>query len=1290
MSESSTSFPSRDPSQTAVIEAVKRTSLTPGTRIRLSVIGGPGTGKTSVAEACVAYLSRNTHARVAYLVQDRRAASAAHNRVAAVSGFMSESVTVSTVASFAYAIVQAYAQAMGRRPPELINGPDVDVRLAEILAEPAVQRVFFHGEQRSEKRNESVFSPDVLSSPSFRAQLREFLMRCQELGYSPAALTKLSVTAEEPTWAALAAVLDAYQYRGTLDSVFQGVASAPDRLDQAQLLGSAATMFRLWGAGGTPGQEADADQDHEAFRAFQFPRPHWDWIIVDDLHNASYSIVPLLSSLADAGASVVTFGDPDSAVQVFRGGVPYLPDLVTRAVNSGGLGCQPMALATRYRGSHVADTMLHHAYNYLHVAGTALGRRARTMVNGSASSNTEPVSADTRSADCVQAYSFVSSAEETMGVARLVEYRHHVVGTPWSQIAVITRSRADHPALRNALMRAGIPVRPIVAQEPLIKTPVVRDVIDVIQAARGIFDAGTYPVDQLAYADQPEYAERTDSEETDSEAASDTASRPIADQPRYPDAVWAELSLVLTNHLVSIAPSVLRHAELLVQLWDDAQEPSAQSRAQHSIGQFGAGARDADVEELGAVDRDEDNEHASHRLAPVMLNLLYSPERIQNVIDFFASHSGASASETPLHIPPLEELKRAGTMLSRVRAAIQGSAAQAEDVLWAAWDASGKAEQWRGQALGSGIQADTASRNLDSMIQVFRVAQRLADRQANVTIDELIQHLESQQLPEDTIARAGNYTDAISLLSPSSSQGLSFDDVFIMGLNDGLWPRLHVRDALLHTAKLLDIRLGRVTESGTQNAERHAFSDLIDDELRQLLFSISRARQHLVLTCVEGDEGTPSRFFRALGIDTEDADQAESSPALEGQVTGVRLTPYVAPRMRRGVQEAVVRLRRILQGSADQGLSPRNTAAGVANAVDAQSVLTENSVRAENQQRAASLLNMLAANGVKEANPHMWVDTFTPSAPQLGDPGERVSPSSIDTILECPMRGLLQSWGASSETNHTAADIGTIIHTVAQNVPDGDPDRVNEEFDRAWNAAFPDPDSHPQVYMLYHDAQTMVAKLARWLSDRADRTNGAGDVRVEMPLSVQVPDLDVALRSRLDRVEVDGRHDAHIYDFKTGSHQNTANQALDNSQLQAYQLILDEALRASSAAGDASDDTGGVDHGTVQQSAGRAAGQPARPKRQAHPNRASAARLNGIASVTGADLVYLRTPSDTAKQVGQPRLDREHVERIKQKIRECSMLFGAQTLPARVGSQCRRCEFATMCPAQFAGKRVVS
>ncbi len=83
-------------------------------------------------------------------------------------GSLSERVGVHTLTAFAYSIVQAYAQAVGRRDPELISGPEEDALLAEILGDADAPIEF-----------PEFVTDDLRATKGFRSQIRDLITRAR-------------------------------------------------------------------------------------------------------------------------------------------------------------------------------------------------------------------------------------------------------------------------------------------------------------------------------------------------------------------------------------------------------------------------------------------------------------------------------------------------------------------------------------------------------------------------------------------------------------------------------------------------------------------------------------------------------------------------------------------------------------------------------------------------------------------------------------------------------------------------------------------------------------------------------------------------------------------------------------------------------------------------------------------------------------------------------------------------------------------------------------------------------
>ena len=1048
---------------------------------RVSVLGAPGTGKTRLLEALVAREAAAPGGRIAVITFDRRAAGALYDSMSLRLGSLSERVGVHTLTAFAYSIVQAYAQAVGRRDPELISGPEEDALLAEILGDADAPIEF-----------PEFVTDDLRATKGFRSQIRDLITRASELGCSSGRLERLGRRLGEPMWVAGAHVLDLYESVTAAQDAFAGSSQSPDRLDHARLVGAATAMLRNW--------DGNVSREPQARR---FSRPRWDWVLVDDVHNAPGSIVALLAELACDGASIVVTGDPDASVQGFRGALASLPGDVTRL-----LGCRPVPLRRRHRAGR-------------RIAGLADRIAGAIRVGGGAIAQREPAPATGE--DLLEGRRFVNGEEENAWIAHTLREAHLLGGTSYADMAVMTRSRSAHAGIRASLVRRGIPVGQIGTDRPLREEPAVAALLDLVRLA-------------------------------------------LPDRDGAPD-----VRDVLAGPMVAIDPLRLRQLGRTLRGWELA----------------GGGERGEEA---------------------LLALVLDGPEAVER-----AAPRGA------------DDLVRAARLVARIRRAYENSRGQAEEVLWAAWDAAGVAEGWRRAALAGGVDADAADSSLDAVIQLFRVAQRMADRDAAVSVEDLLRELQSQDLPQDSIARSGSSVESVTLTTPAASIGREWDILVIAQLQDGLWPNMRLRDAFTHTNRLAQVVSGRDVE-GLDEAEarREAVDDVVDDELRQLHHAVTRAGRRLVLTCVDGEGARPSRFFDLMGFVEPSGETGDASQSAGGSEERAGRT---AEPSGRGAQGCAA-------GEGDGGAPMLREAGPLPARFDAAGLVS--SLRRDalsGDQDAADLLASLARAGFAQADPARWPDALdvTDAEGLADDASVRVSPSRVEILLDCPLRGFLSSIGGEPSDDRRAAEIGTLVHAIAERHPDGTRDELLEAFERAWRFL---PESPGTAEFDRLRARAMVELLAAYLSDY--RLSGAGRARVENPVKAPAGG-GVVLSGKIDRIEPtpDGWK---VVDFKTGKYPVSAKAAQDSVQLQLYQWAVEQ--------------------------------------------------VEGEGSTAGADLVYLGKASRGGPAIRrQGRLDAESRECARQRIHAAAgLLRGGEFAAVASEENCRTCRFAKVCPARNEGR----
>lgn len=1055
---------------------------------RVSLLGAPGTGKSAVVAALVAREAALGR-RIAVLTLDRRAASSLQSAVSLTNGSLSERVSVRSLVSFCYGIVQSYAQAVGRREPELISGPEEDALLSDILADPEAGVEF-----------PDFVDDDLRRQRGFRAQMRDLLTRACELGLSPRRLEDLGREHGEPMWVAGGQLLGLYEGVTTARDALAGAADAPDRLDHAHLVGAATAILRDW--------EANVPGPH--------PRPRWDWVIVEDIHNAPRSVLGLLAELAADGASVVTTGDPDCAVQGFRGGVASLPGDVA-APAPRGLGSRTVPLRQRHRGGPK-------------IAGVADALAEAIRVGGGAVRQRNPKAAERP--DSVSARRFVHPEEEAAAIARAVREARLLRGIPYSEMAVVTRSRSTHPGLRAALVRRGVPVGQIGTDRPLREEPAVDALLSLVRLAL--------------------------------DGASDSA----------------ELVRVVTGPLVGIDPLRLR--------------------------------------QIGRILRGGELARGGSRSESELLSLAAEgPSRLSEVAP-----------------KGIGDLLRAARMLETVREAAERSNRQAEEVLWAAWESSGKAEEWRKAALRGGTAGDAADSALDSVIQLFRVAQRMADRDVDVPVDVVLDELQTHDLPEDSIARAGAAAQTVTLTTPNASIGRQWEFVVVAGLQDGLWPNMRLRDAYTATGRLAQIVTGRDPGAGADGlaGRRQAYEEILDDELRQLHHAVTRANAELLLTCADSEEARPSRFFELMGFVPEELrDAASAGRQGSGDARQSGGSPDVA-----GAQSPSAALDSdgVHHAAAASGRLVLESPRAAEGELDVVGLVADIRRSGAGGREAEEVLARLREAGFRQADRCTWAEALEPTPSRGIEAGGTVvvSPSRVETMLDCPLRGFLSLVGAEDSDDRRTADIGTLVHAIAERSAGASREEIMGDFEASW-ATFDKPEDPMAAQAEYARALILVEGLASYLEDFA---HGGGSAEVERRISVEMED-GVVLSGKIDRVEHDGAA-RRIVDFKTGKHTVSAKQAEDNVQLQLYQWAMGK---------------------------------------------------SGLPADGGAALVYL---GQTLKKTNLPAqreqrpLGPEGKALAEERLRQAGRLLQGGEFPARPSQACRTCRFVSLCPAKSQGR----
>ncbi|MHA6796505.1 ATP-dependent helicase [Pseudonocardia bannensis] len=1093
----------------------------------LRVVGGPGTGKTTLLLASVARRVREgvDPERILLLVGSRRAAGELRERLteqlhvpghhATTGGIRTSRETlVRTVHSYAFGVLRLHAARNDDPPPRLLASAEQDALVRDLLA----------GELAGAAPDSGW--PDrlrpALGLPGFAAELRELLLRAAERGLGPDGLTELGHRHEVPEWVAAGRFFRSYEHVIMLrGAAGRGApqATAP-ALDSAELVSAALDALAA---------------DPELLAAERERVRH---LLVDDAQDLDPQQMELVRALGVTAETTLLAGDPDQAVLNFRGADPA--------------GLRAMEVQT------AVLTVDHRSADELRAAAARLV--ARLPGAGEGRERVAPprdVADESRDPGSVRVRVFSSPASEAGWVADQLRRAHLNDGVPWSEMAVLARStRRALPALRRALVAAGVPISAPPDELPLARQPAVLPLLLVLRAA-------------------------TRPEELDADAATAllTSSLGSGDPMRMRRLRRGLLRL----HAAGQRGGAPDTGDADAGATDAPPASPGAHAAADGAGQNGAGLDGAGLDGAGPSGIAPDHNAARHDTAggnavngaaahATADDLAAEAERSgSDPLLVEALRSAAYGRPDPLAaLPPNETapLRRVGALLATAGAAARDGQS-VEEVLWRVWQQSGLAQRWAEASARGGPVGAAADRDLDAVLALFDAAARYTDRLPGADVAGFTEYLADQQLPGDTLAPQTPRGEAVSLLTAHAARGREWQVVAVPGVQEGSWPDLRLRGSLLGSERLVDLMAG-VAEPGPGGADTVSrIAPLLAEERRLFYLACTRAKQTLLVSAVQGEDEQPSRFLDEL-------DPVPAGPT-EGRVVHKPARALV-------LAELVGELRRAV-------CEPDNG----------------DPVRADRRRRAAAQLARLAAEGVPGAHPRDWYGLAPPSteAP-LRVAGEvvPVSPSDVEKIVACPLRWVLERHGGG-EVGALAAVTGSLVHALVQASAAG-ADRT--ELEDALRSAWSRLDTGAPWFgrRELRRVRAMLAAFDDWV--RSSRAEGLRLVAVEHPVQLDLagPDPESAepdapggrrggpwlrLRGRVDRLEVDAQGRPVVVDVKTGKTAVSARQAAEHPQLAVYQLAA--ALGAFSELVGADAPPGGAR--LVYLADRKAAGQPKEP-----------------------------------------------------------------------------------------------
>ncbi|GAA4720113.1 ATP-dependent DNA helicase [Pedococcus ginsenosidimutans] len=512
----------------------------------------------------------------------------------------------------------------------------------------------------------------------------------------------------------------------------------------------------------------------------------------------------------------------------------------------------------------------------------------------------------------------------------------------------------------------------------------------------------------------------------------------------------------------------------------------------------------------------------------------------------------------------------------------------AESVLWEMWAATGLAREWQAAALSGGQASARADRDLDAVVGLFDAAAKFVDRLPQAGPEEFLTHIGSQDIPGDTLVARSPVGESVTITTPQAAAGREWQFVVVAGVQEGVWPDLRLRGSLLGSEHLVDVVSGRSTTfRAAQSAVRY-------DETRLFLVALTRASERVLVTAVRSDDEQPSVYLDVVDPETI----AEQGDRPFAEVARTMTLPTLVGQLRR------------------QLLDPDPV----------------------ERDTAVAALARLTHERVPGADPAEWwvMRSVTDDRPlRTADEQVGVSPSKVESFGKCGLRWLFSSVGGDGPSVG-AADIGTLVHSIAHDLGDADAERMVAEVDARWGRL-----GLPAGWVSDRkrtEAHEMVRRLGRYFRE----AEAAGWTRLGAELDMRVVLGRAVLTGQVDRLErtPDGQG-LRVVDYKTGSSKPRNDELARHPQLGAYQL--------------------GVEHG-------------------AFPEHGTTTAGAALLQVGKGALVK------TTLQTQPPLSEDEDPQWAAELVGSTAEGMAASTFHATVGEWCTQCQVRSSCPVQPEGR----
>jgi hypothetical protein len=984
------------------------------------VAGAPRSGKTEFAlDMLIAAMKRYGDANAVMTVSGRQIADMLGDRAIRELSAVSQARPVTTLSAVAFRLLTAARSAQGKPLPKLLNGAEQDVIIRKVLASHVEHRQ--HGDECATcdllrvyfavSEWSGLVADD--STDAFANQLRDMLARMNEIGAKPELENMLIARA-----ASRNGELDArrerlrtqwrlaFALREEYNAAIRAAYSGEYRLDASQLM-------------------IDATEAVPDIRDADIP----NMLIVDDFQDATLAGFALLEALHNRGTRLLLVGNPDEAVQTFRGSYPeYLfneaqsrmgarleriENLYAACENDGA---QTIRNASNRQNVHDDYRTLVATRVSLSIASTEptdvpLPERPGKMRNIPVAMPIEALPSGNTDAcvtpadGSVETALYRSSSEELDDVVWKIKTEHLQRSREWNDMAVITHDNATVRAFGERLRADGVPVRYSSVTRPLKDEPFVQGLFALIELAelkrRTIAASGMDPQAAGSYIR--------------SRVASIMASPliTVGGDRRHEGRPARLASVESAMHALASLAEIVGDDEIRAQ--DSANMAKTDVEQQSSLLRLMADwheymAKCHAISDEGQHDGGHDGDQNDPVFDMDALYVLLLEGNTDRVIDTIASVTGSD--------PQVKAFASLWKVLDKTcEAEHKLVLREPQYVLDCAWRACGKAEIWQRVALEHSAAGRAANDRLDAAMRLFNYASggESSGEFAARTIEAFMEQVRSLTIEADSLAHTAPIDQAVTLTTPAGAAGRHWNLVFLPSLQQGQWPNLTPRNTLFGGEELADVMLhGELSDTVTTSAGKRdaQLAAVLASEQKSFLVALTRADECAVMSAVLNDDHVPSDFLYGYVPEWFDRDRDADMEQREYAAIGS-------------------------QGDyAGLESDPRGLIAA------ARSVLAMEPSNSPKARDAAETLALLASRGIRAADPDCWPFVEEPVSlaerETIQDGKTRqsdvvtLSPSAVDNLWACPVCWMLENRFSGPRMGSVATNFGSLIHTVAQ------------------------------------------------------------------------------------------------------------------------------------------------------------------------------------------------------------------------------------------------------------------